>query len=461
MAITERPGSTPASKSRGPSVGEILSADRVSPPPTLLERSQMDLGNDPIPVERYTSQAWHDLEVERLWKRVWQVACRADELAAVGDTVVYDVADLSFILVRTGDETIKAYWNACLHRGTKLRHTNGWTPELRCPYHGWSWALEGSLRSIPCKWDFAYLADQDLSLPEVQVGEWNGWVFINPDPDAASLADFLGSIPEHFPWDTTHRTVSAHVSKQLRCNWKTAMEAFMESYHVMATHPQILTMLADASTQYDVFPPEVTGQPTWNRMNTLSGVASPHLANFNDDQVLEALQAYYGLELPRGGEGSTARQALAGALRERMGDTPASFPGEMSDSELIDNILYHVFPNFQPWAGLSPINYRFRPCGNDPDLCIMDVIFLVDADGEPAPPAPVHHLGPDDDWTLAPELGLLAMVFNQDTGNLPHQQKGLRTTQAPGLRLGSYQESRIRAFQTDLARWVGAGDASA
>jgi phenylpropionate dioxygenase-like ring-hydroxylating dioxygenase large terminal subunit len=447
MAIIESEATAEARRSHGPSVQDVLARDRVPAPATLLIESQMDMGNEPVPVDRYISKAWHDLEVEKLWKKVWQVACREDDLSHVGDTYVYDVADLSFILVRAEDG-LRAYWNACLHRGMKLRYEEGWTPELRCAFHGWSWNYEGTLKRLPCKWDFAHLSAEKLSLPQVKVDTWNGWVFINPDPDSAPLADFLGSMPEHFVWDLTTRSVTARVSKQLRCNWKAAMEAFMESYHVIGTHPQILTMLADAAAQYDVFPGEVEGQPGWNRFNTLTGLASPHLRNFSDDQVLGALSAYYGIELPPVSETGSARQSLADALRERMGDP------EISDSELVDNILYQVFPNFQPWAGVSPINYRFRPYRSNPDECVMDVYYLIDT-GAPQPPVKTRYLGFDDDWTLAPELGVLAMVFDQDTSNLEHQQNGMKTTQAQGLNLANYQESRIRHFHYELGRWVG------
>ncbi len=447
MAIAEMQSFVPGGRSHGPSVQEILAKDRVPPPKTLTEQSQMDLGLEPVPVERYISRAWHDLEVERLWKRVWQVACREDDLREVGDTYVYDVADLSFILVRASDG-IRAFWNACLHRGMRLRREEGWTPELRCSFHGWSWNYEGTLRRLPCKWDFPHLSSEDLTLPQVMVGTWNGWVFINPDPGAAPLEDFLGSMPRHFPWDATARSVTARVSKLLRCNWKAAMEAFMESYHVIATHPQILTMLADASTQYDVFPSEVEGQPGWNRFNTLTGVSSPHLRTFTDEQVRSALSAYYGVELPPVEVTGSARQSLADTLRSRIGDE------EISDSELLDNILYQVFPNFQPWAGISPINYRFRPYRDNPDECVMDVYFLVDT-GTPQPPARSRLLGFDDDWTLAPELGLLAMVFDQDVSNLEDQQRGFKTTRAPALQLAAYQESRIRHFHYELGRWLG------
>jgi phenylpropionate dioxygenase-like ring-hydroxylating dioxygenase large terminal subunit len=455
MALIEKP--TVGNRSSGPTAQEIMATDAVLPPKTLRVESQFDMGTADIPVEQYFSREWHDLEVERVWKRVWQVAAREDDLPGVGDTLVYDIADLSFLLVRSAPDTIKGYYNACLHRGTQLRDRDGYAPELRCPFHGWTWNLDGSLKTMPCRWDFDHLNDEELALPEIKVGNWGGWVFINPDPDAISLEEYLGTFPEHFIWDTAKRYKSLHVSKLLRVNWKACLEAFIESYHVIATHPQILTYLGDANTQYDVFPGTGPGRPGWNRMNTLSGVSSPHLgAQLPQDEILAAQLGSYGLEAPPVPEGETARRVLAATTRSMFDTKPASIPGEeVSDSEAIDNILYYVFPNFQPWAGLSPINYRFRPNGNDPDSCIMDVMFLADYEGEEKPKsAKVIHLGFDDDWTDVEELGTLAMVFNQDVGNLPRVQRGLHTMKKPGISLGRYQESRVRQIHHELDYWI-------
>lgn len=196
-------------------------------------------------------------------------------------------------------------------------------------------------------------------------------------------------------------------------------------------------------------------------MLTPSAVASPHLGDGVDETtILQGMMSTYGMDaegitVP---EGSTARATLVSMSRSMdPAATPASIPGELvSDAEAIDSILYFIFPNMQPWAGTSPINYRFRPNGDDPDSCIMDVIFLSDFTGERPRPAEVIHLGPDDDWTMAEGLGALAMVFNQDTNNLPRVQRGLHATRRSGLPLALYQESRLRQFQRDLAAFIGA-----
>jgi nitrite reductase/ring-hydroxylating ferredoxin subunit len=147
MSITERSPdrNTPVAvrgRSPGKTVQEIMDADVVPPPETLRRVHPMDVGSEEVPVERYISREWLALEAERLWSRVWQMACREEELVEVGDTVVYDVADLSILLVRT-EQGLRGYHNACLHRGTQLRAHDGYASELRCPFHGWTWNLDG------------------------------------------------------------------------------------------------------------------------------------------------------------------------------------------------------------------------------------------------------------------------------------------------------------------------------
>ena len=131
------------------SVQDLLRDDTFPVPAPLLEHRPSELGTHDIDPAVYTSQAIHDLEVERLWKKVWQWACRVEELPNVGDHIVYDIAHLSVIVVRVepgdGPNAIKAFHNVCLHRGTQLRVSDGNVPMFRCPFHGWTWNLDGSL----------------------------------------------------------------------------------------------------------------------------------------------------------------------------------------------------------------------------------------------------------------------------------------------------------------------------
>lgn len=125
----------------------------------------------------------------------------------------------------------------------------------------------------------------------------------------------------------------------------------------------------------------------------------------------------------------------------------------LSDSEALDLIEYLLFPNMVPWGGQAlPICYRFRPYGDDPERCVMEIMLLFSKaeDGSHPPPAQIQWLREDQKWADAEGLGSAAMVADQDTNNLMRIQKGLRTTRKPGITLARYQESRIRHFHNTL-----------
>jgi hypothetical protein len=152
----------------------------------------------------------------------------------------------------------------------------------------------------------------------------------------------------------------------------------------------------------------------------------------------------------------TARQVTGDGGRLRLRGVLGDRAEELSDAELADSIYYTVFPNFHPWGAYNRIVYRFRPYRDDHETSVMECLFLepYDTSGPRPPAAPIHWLGPDDDWTEAPELGTLARVFNQDSFNLPKVQVGLRSMRKPGVTLANYQETKIRHFHHLLERWV-------
>jgi hypothetical protein len=192
-------------------------------------------------------------------------------------------------------------------------------------------------------------------------------------------------------------------------------------------------------------------------MITAQGVASPHLPEMSEQEIMDSMIEQFmgpGVYFPVP-EGVTARSQIAALMRGQV-QAVVGADVDITDSDVLDAIEYYVFPNFVPWAGYARINYRFRPYGNDPDMSVMDVMLLGPVNPKkPRPkPATVHHLGPDDNWAEAPELGILAMIFNQDTGNMPRVQRGLHASVKPGVTLGNYQEVRIRHYHQELERVV-------
>ena len=266
-------------------------------------------------------------------------------------------------------------------------------------------------------------------------------------------------IPAHFArWAPEQCYKALHIKKVIRCNWKLAHEAFIESFHTVTTHPQLLPYTGDSNSQYDCFSDHVS------RTITAYGVPNPSDAHrFTEQQSLDDMMELAGNEArPEVAPGQTAREKLAElslpVASEQAGE-------DLSDvatmSELMDSTLYLLFPNFAPWAGYGTvISYRHRPNGDDVDSCIMDVYLLTRyPDGEEPPEdAPTFRLGIDEPFKDAAEvLGAgLANVFDQDGANLPQVQKGMKASKKGKVTLGNYQEVRIRHFHQTLDKYLNA-----
>lgn len=462
MTIADDVEQQTAGKRPEPSVQSLLDADTRAVPDLLRAEGLVDFGAQDIDKRRYFSREFHDLEVEKVWKKTWQMACREEDIPEVGDTWVYDVADMSVLVVRSTPDVIKAFPNACLHRGAALRVKPGNVPELRCPFHGFCWKLDGTLHQIPCSWDFPQIEPEKFSLPEYKVAEWEGFVFINMDCDAEPFESYLGDLAQHAEQIARPRLrdryKAVHVSKVVRCNWKVGLEAFIEAFHTIATHPQCLMWGGDANTQYDVYP----GEPHWSRMITPAGVPSPHVKKPPPEHEIaewffrDLLGGDSPLAVP---EGVKARSVLAEFFRGVAKETMSYDASGDSDCQILDTLEYFLFPNFAPFFGLlQSLTYRFLPYGHDPDMSIMEIMLLIPVpEGQPKPlGARIHELGVDDDLSQAPELGNFGPFLRQDFSNMARVQKGLHATEKQGLPLGLYQESRIRQFHTLLDKYINA-----
>ncbi|MGQ0632567.1 MAG: aromatic ring-hydroxylating oxygenase subunit alpha [Sporichthyaceae bacterium] len=433
-----------SARSPGPSYQDLLDADTRPVPAFLRREGQSDFGIADIPARFYLDADIVALERDRIWRTVWQFACRSVAVANPGDTVVYDIADLSILLVRGTDGELRGFYNACLHRGRQLRDADGPVHEIACQFHGFCWNLDGTLARVPARWDFPQVDDAGFALPQVRVESWGGFVFVCLNPDQVPLTEYLGVLSELEHWDLAGRYTEAHVEKVLPCNWKVAQEAFMESFHVVTTHPQLLRGIGDANSQYDAW--------GWvSRAITPRGTPSPHLGYTpTEQQIFDAMMGL-GLDdapiltLP---DDTRARTVIAEATRTRMRDSLSTKADALSDSECVDTFFYTAFPNFHPWGSYNRTCYRFRPHGADPDTALMEVLVLSPFVGERPAEASVRRLGIDESFLEATELGPLARVFFQDEYNLGFVQKGLRTLVAhkPGVSFGAYQETKIRHF---------------
>ena len=463
--VIDTPVQLGTARSAGPSVQDFLDGDTRPVPAALRDHSYEFQGTADVPKSRYTDAEFAALEDAYLWTNTWQMACMEVDLQKPGAHVVDDVVAESLIVVRDADGQIRAYHNACLHRGTKLRVDGGRVASFRCPFHGWRWSLDGDLVELPAEWDFPQIKDHpDSKLPEAAVATWQGFVFVNLAVDPVPFGTYADKLIEHFDHDfaMADRYRAFWATKEVPANWKVVMEAFAEGYHVIATHPQILEFTADENSEYSIWP----DSPNTTRFVNGFGAQSPHLDELTDQQVVDAYMQFASGS-PRGAtagqvpgpDEATSRQVVAEVFRAGMKQSYGADLTDKSDRELLDAILYHLFPAFAPWAGIGQsLVYRWRP-GPTPATSYMDVIRLAPLpdDGSIPEPAPQQVLQLAQSWHEAEGMGGLAAVFEQDMANLPRVQAGLGSSGKRGVSFSAYQEGRLRMHHRMIDGYIERG----
>jgi phenylpropionate dioxygenase-like ring-hydroxylating dioxygenase large terminal subunit len=421
---------------------------------------------DRVPSRRYYDPAFYALEVEHLWPRVWQMACRLEEIPNAGDFVEYENLDQSVIVVRQTDGSVKAYNNACRHRGVQLCKDRG---TLRsgfiCPFHGWCWDIDGANTFLyqPDLFDPANLEPHDLSLQEVRVEVWGGCAFVNFDVDAPTLRDSIEPFASfHDAWKVEGLRTEWWYSCRLPTNWKLAMDAFMEGYHVMQTHPQLnppgARKTADAiyrrltdetgpnsarraheTAAASNFDPQMLIDMSIHFMRVLSeGMAG--MTHMKDVQIAESLR---GTELPSDPALAAAewRRRLNDTIVERHRGAGIDMP-DLNELEAqgLTSAVNFCFPHYFLLPTYSSASsYRIRPLGPEETLFEIWSLTRYAPGSEPAPPQTPTPLAPDDPgWPPIPR---------QDFSNLPRQQRGLHTAGFDYMRLSDKVEGLIGNYQ--------------
>jgi len=439
---------------------ELLDLDPVETPAFMRIEAPADFGTEPIPASRYTSQDFFRREVAAVWHRTWQYACREEQLPNPGDSHVYDLAGKSAIVVRQTDGSLRALRNVCLHRGRKLLTHGGCNTRFKCPYHGFTWNIDGDFSENPMPWDFPLIDEANFALPRIAVDSWGGFIFVNFDPEAPSLASVADPLPEHFGhWGIADCYQSAHVGKVVSANWKAVVEAFLESHHVHMTHPQLTPYTGDANSQYDILSDHVC------RFITPLGTPSPLIdsTDITPQKLVDTWFAKGSRAGPMGEEnifreGDNPREFAASLARKTWGEKTGKDLSNTSQTELIDAISYNMFPAFSIWGGVgSHIGYRWRPWEGRVDRTLMEVYLFAPLapDSERPAPAPFRMLKESEAWKDAPELGYLGGVFDQDQVNLQPVQEGLEDLGEDGvIQFGRYSEIRCRNLHRMVDRYI-------
>lgn len=426
-----------------------------------------------VSTDRYSSREYHERERRLLWMRVWQVAGRADEIPDAGDWNTYHVFDQSYMLVRGRDGVVRGFVNACRHRGNKLCNVEaggtGKAARFTCPYHNWTYGLDGALLAVAHP-DYEGPVEEfvgeksQLALVQVPVEIFAGFIFLNPDREAAPLREFLGETAELLePYRLDEMIpVGMDVRESLNCNWKVVMDAFQEGYHIQGVHPELVPAMDESKERYSFFgdhsvatapfgtadiennSPEQEVEAVRVLPSTFPGVIEM-LPRF-EELVAGHRDASGKLEFPAG---ITARKLLQQATREVLTAKGLDVSG-LTDNQLSDNQFYLLFPNLFMTiraAEATVIISEPHPDG-DPNRCIWHVTVYQWLPEEQRAAARVAR-------TVVPEGEHFTyfLALEQDWEMMQRQQDGLRNTTMPEMAL-TRQEVRLAYYHSVLDSWV-------
>jgi choline monooxygenase len=205
------------------------------------------LDAETMPVWCYTSEVFYRREVERIFRKDWNFIGAADRLRVPGDYFTLTFAGVPTIVLRDTEGRLRAFANSCRHRGSALLEGSGNCRRIVCPYHSWSYHLDGALAGAPEMQNTHGFDPADNALIPLALDCWGGFLFINFDPDAASLADYLGDLPDKVaPYRLDQMACARRKEYVMECNWKLFVENAKESYHIATVHRQTINKYASA-----------------------------------------------------------------------------------------------------------------------------------------------------------------------------------------------------------------------
>lgn len=213
-----------------------------------------------MPKEVYTSEDFVEQEIAHIFKKDWYCVGRADTLANIGDYVTCELADQPIVVLRDGSGHLRAMSNVCLHRMSTLLHGRGNCKVIVCPYHAWTYNLDGALRGAPAMTLNERFCKDSYKLPTIRCEEWLGWVFVCLDPNASPVSKQLAGVGKMIAgYNMENYTESFYEEHVWDTNWKVLAENFMESYHLPVCHSGTIGGLSRLEDM--VCPP---GDPAFN-----------------------------------------------------------------------------------------------------------------------------------------------------------------------------------------------------
>jgi phenylpropionate dioxygenase-like ring-hydroxylating dioxygenase large terminal subunit len=428
-----------------------------------LKLQEPALRMDPISGERFTSRDYFRAEWSRMWMRTWHIGGVAYQAPQPGDFLVTDLGPESILILRQEDGRLRAFYNVCPHRGTRLlAGPDGHTASITCPYHGWQFNAAGACIHVPNAADYRQGSPcGKLALNEIQCEELFGFAWFNMDAKAPSLREYLGPevVSEIGSYRLENMVRVLNMTAEATCNWKIITDNFNEAYHVQTLHPQLIPYIENDGDkcQFDLlrnghnrgwFP---AYQPAIQY--TAENVAEP----------LVSLMAEWGLDATK----YTGQAAIPRIRTDIQQQKRKLGPGRgfrhyehLADYQLTDYIIYNLFPNSVITVGPDGVQLlRPRPHATDPEQCLFDHWWMVpQIEGRTLTPSPAG--GPD---LPVADAELEVVKYGQKTlGTTADQDLSVAALQQAGLHSSGFktfylcrQERRVQHFHEVLNDYVG------
>jgi phenylpropionate dioxygenase-like ring-hydroxylating dioxygenase large terminal subunit len=459
---------------------DTIAAPPVEPATPYERRHNVDTSRVPfrvddgihVPVKRYYEPHFAELEYEKMWLHTWQWVCREEQIPDPGDYIEYTIVDKTVVVVRQPDRSIKVLNNVCPHRATQLAEpascgTFGGN-QIVCPFHGWRFNIDGSQAYIYSRKGFVPGSiDPDIiRLTEVRSAVKYGFVWINFDDDAPGMEEFLGDYDRHLePMAMDRMRLRWWKYSVVPGNWKVALEAFLEAYHVMEAHPELA--MGATGDDYDIgaipffhhgmghvdsttpFDPEDPGSYTMGR----APVLGMEQGRFFIDQNHVLFEGTDGF--------ATARDEY---IADRVRDLPDDqlllrfFEELYKYAEEADIPLPPLDPNASTYGFVFPnllflgltgnlLFYRFRPNGHDPNSAIFEALAM-----QIPRQCDMDDAAPEREGPL--EIEEWPFVLQQDMGNIYRQQAGFRSGAITHTTMSPRYEPMIFSLHNEIDRYI-------
>ena len=443
--------------------------------------------------EAFHSQEYLEAEKRLLWPKIWQMVERESDIPEPGDWLTYNVADESVIVLRKDDGSLKAFHNVCPHRGRQLVSIPDMVPDpvtsrgdakpvhdvrgnnrknFICGFHGWTYDQDGNNTYILDKNNWhGSLTPEMTCLSEVKVDTWGGWIWINMDPESVSLKEWLGRAGEILSYfEIDKMRYKWRQWAIYPCNWKVAIEAFLEPYHISATHSQLLEFgeYYASSKQYGLHSVSMydtreeefkmaessgtvrAGKGADARKSTYDLIRENYeTVNYTaSTETLVKAASRLVDELP---EGVTPAECIAHWRKRAKEDDAARgviWPDIPDDIQFESGLAWGLWPNQNILHGVTFVGpgYRVRPYGDDPNKCIFESYAL-----ERFPEGEV----PETEWVYAePTATNWGPVLEQDFNNMEFVHKGMKSSGWRGALPNPHQEQKVINLHRNLANWL-------